>query len=283
MTGRTNALAAAGASYVPGADVIVSHSAGTDGMTDHGIVTMTDGDYRLLEIKQSGTLTFDSDQVAQGIFAGICIVGGGQGGGYGAGRGGDGGFLRNIATFLKNAVVVIGAGGAGSSTSISGDAGGSSSMALQGSPDLITAATSSAGSGSGGGQGGSSPTAGFGDGINKYPFGDSAYFNIHSGGGGGGPYYHWYYESSSYYSGGNGGTDGDNGSGRISGIYTPGTADSSAGAGGNYNQVGYSAAYYGGGGGGGGSNYAYVSGSYQTVRYAGGAGYQGVIWMRVPA
>jgi len=266
MTGKTNAAARAG--FVKGGDVLVSHSAGNAGMTDHGVVTLADGSYRLLEIKQSGTLTFDAAQATKGIIAESCLVGGGQGGGSGGYPGGNGGLMRHLRTFLTvSMTAVIGAGGSGfpSGEQGTGFPGGTTSLSAAGFSLSV-----SVGSGTGGGAGGhsSGSTVGTGDGLSKYPFSDPSHFNIHCGGGGGG---RAYYNSSTQYSGGVGGTNGGNGSQRVSGSYSDGAAgDSSAGAGGS------NAAYYGGGGGGG---------RYYTSSniYAGANGYQGVIWIRIPA
>ena len=119
---------------------------------------------------------------------------------------------------------------------------------------------------------------GSGDGIAKYPFGDSTTFKSHCAGGGGGPAS--FYDHSQPYptttSGGNGGSNGGNG----------GYAGSGSGAGGDYgggrggSYGGSAATFYGGGGGGGGANGDNNSGG---SGYAGGAGYQGVVYIRVPA
>lgn len=266
VRGQTGVLAG----LVPGADVIVSHSAGASGMTDHGVETMADGDFRLLEIKQSGTLTFDAAQLALGIPTQICLVGGGENGATG-GRGGCGGEVINLFKVISaNLSATIGAGGSGI-TSISGGVARSTRAAgFNGSYPLTS---KSIGGSGGGGQryyegavGLLQPT---------YPFGDSSYFSPHAGGGGGGGYYSS--TGPTMYNGGAGGTNGSGGSAAVNGsTYNGGAAgDSSAGAGGSRSGVGANAAYYGGGGGGGGTN----GGTTQ----AGGTGYQGVIWIRIPA
>lgn len=270
MIGRTNAQIS-GSSRIAGGDVIVSHSAGAGGMTDHGVVMLQDREYRLLEVKQSGTLTFDGHQLDTGVPVDVCLVGGGANGMTG-GKGGEGGEVINVFRMLHNdLIVVVGAGGSGI-TSVSGGISKSTHVAGFGNTAPITGYNTG---GSGGG-GGRYNSAGIGLLQSTYPFGDSLYFQPHAGGGGGGGYY----TSSGpiAYIGGAGGANGNNGSNAINSgsSYAGGSAgDSSAGAGGSRSSSGSNATYYGGGGGGGGTN----GGS----SYSGGSGYQGVIWIRIPA
>ena len=268
MTGRTNAAAASG--FAKGGDVLVSHSAGGAGMTDHGPVTLADGDFRLLEIRQSGTLTFHDNQLAHGIPCELCLVGGGENGHQG-GAGGCGGEVLSFFSMLgANLTVVIGAGGSGM-TSVSGGAAGSTRAAgFSGSYPL----TSKSIGGSGGG-GQRYYEGGAGLLQSTYPFRDLSHFSPHAGGGGGGGYYSS--RGPVLYAGGAGGTTGSGGNPAASGeSYAGGAAgDSSAGAGGARSGVGGNAAYYGGGGGGGGRR--------GSTEQAGGSGYQGVIWIRIPA
>jgi hypothetical protein len=229
-------------------------------MIDHGVVTMAAGSFRLLEVKQSGTLFFNEDQAKRGISSDVCLVGGGQNGNAYGGRGGGGGQMvhLNDLTIYGDILAVIGA------------AGGTTSMTYVYDQGIRTAA---AGTGTGGGAGGYNQGQGAGDGIAKYPFGDIAHFNIHCGGGGGGGYLNS--DTSAKGKGGNGGTNGGNGGAGGSGSDANGAAgDSSAGAGGSGH-----ASYYGGGGGGG---YRWIyNGNEMSSGY--GLGYQGVIWIRIPA
>lgn len=309
MIGRTNAAARAG--FVKGGDVLVSHSAGASGMIDHGVVTMAAGSFRLLEVKQSGTLSFDADQLAQGILADICIVSGGDGGDKG-GPGGSGGFLLNYFNVLINAnlLAVVGAGGAAgvnanNSTGALGGVGGRTSFqfighdALYITPNMTHHMVYSytpysnyfkhgTGCGAlGGAADNTSNSRTQGNGLAKYPFEDSSYFDPHCGAGGGGKYTKSDYTGgggSFYSSGGNGGTNGGNG-GASTAVASyaeavPGVAgDSSAGSGGS---PGGNATNYGGGGGGGNLSWSHYS-DLDNYNYSnGGAGYQGVIWIRIP-
>lgn len=278
MIGRTNATSG-GSSLVKGGAVLASHSAGAPGMTDRGVVTLGDGkQYRLLEIKQSGTLSFNAAQLKKGIRADVCIVSGGQGGGRGgANHGGYGGRMLNLyGLLLDDLSVVIGAGGAGAASSNYGSLGGQSTLRRASDAGAMGPIP---GVGTGGGRGGYSSSQGayqFGDAIGKKPFDDASYFSPHCGGGGGGAYSPG---GGGNYTGGAGGTNGGDGAHRISvgsPQGQPGPAgDASAGAGGAYNAAGAAASYYGGGGGGGGSN--------GTTDRNGGNGYQGVVWVRIPA
>ncbi len=280
MIGRTNAQIS-GASRVAGGEVIVSHSAGTGGMTDHGVVTLQDGEYRLLEVKQSGMLTFEEGQVEQGILADVCVVNAGCGGGNWGNVGGPGGKLQNFYRIaLDNMTVVVGAGGAPNN-----GVGGTSSFTMLSAPESIYM-PSGYGTGAGdtraSGDGGPNTTF-YGDGLPKFPFANTSYFDKHCGGGGAGGQY----DSVSTYrrSGGKGGTNGGNGSMATTGGSSGGAAgDSSAGAGAGGTSSGTppngeNAKYYGGGGGGAGVRTTDGNDANGT----GGSGYQGVIWIRIPA
>lgn len=282
MTGRTNAAARGG--FVKGGSALVSHSAGSGGMSDHGVVEMTnDKSYRLLEIKQSGTLTFNASQLKQGIKADVCVVNGGQGGGSSSRTGGCGAKLQNFYNITLNTLtLVIGAGTSGIATNSSGtpSKGGISSFLVADAPE---AAYMPQGAGSGRGStfvfsDGISDTDQYGDALHKYPFYDAAYFNPHCGGGGAGGYYET--TSANRRNGGAGGTNGGNGTLGTTGGSSGGAAgNSSAGSGGSGSTpgAGGDATYYGGGGGGGG--YRDSSGASGK----GGNGYAGVIWIRIPA
>lgn len=137
--------------------------------------------------------------------------------------------------------------------------------------------------GTGGGGGGSGAPQGNGDGIAKYPFGDSTFFKRHCAGGGGGAYY----EGGTRYNGGAGGSNGGNGNVGGWGI----SVGTTGGAGGNYgggkggnatssaaSAAAGSATFYGSGGGGR-SRY---KGSDANLAGTTGSGYQGVIYIRIP-
>lgn len=259
----------------------------TGTMTD-SIVTMSGVQYRLLALTSSGTLSVES-----AVNADICVVGGGCGGVnaraayYGqGGAGGAGAFMKNQAvSAFAGGTATIGAGGSagavGGETSLGGVTSGVCSTTYDG--------------GSGGGQPGhnarSAPAAGTGDGLSKYPFGDSGYFaHPHCGGGGGGGFY--LYDSDGTMvikDGGEGGTNGgDGGNCTDGGSGTFGAISASGGTGGAYGganggttqskaSTAASATYYGSGGGGGAGRR-----TTGNTNGSGGAGYQGIIYVRIP-
>lgn len=257
-----------------GIDVSALSITYTGAHTDYGMVTMSDGArYRLLAFTASGTLSIE-----QPVNCEVCVVGGGANGnaegGFGAGnksRAGAGAYMKNqvIEAFDGGPVVVGAAQGASS-------IGGVSVASV---------------SGINGGTGAGGPTAGTGDGISKYPFEDMGYSlwagKPHCAGGGAGgvsirrgqnDYRSWQY--------GQGGTNGGNG-----GLCTyndrNGSSDATGGSGGSYGGgnggssivAGSNATYYGSGGGGGGYYEYYLENSYTR---AGGSGYQGIVYMRIP-
>lgn len=236
----------------------------TGAYTDYGMVTMSDGArYRLLAFTSSGTLSIE-----QPVNCEVCVVGGGANGSNaksGAGAGGAGAYMKHQSVSAYNgSSVVVGAGGGVSSI------GGVSVYAV---------------SGRHGGTGAGGNTAGTGDGISKYPFGDTGYSlwagKPHCAGGGQGAADY----AGQGYNGGNGGTNGGNGypqgnsyvsnpSGGVGGSYGGGAGGS------NTTNNGENATYYGSGGGGG----RYYSNPYsgdQTF-YSGGSGYQGIVYIRIP-
>lgn len=288
-----------GKSYVPGASVSLSHSIPA-GLTDSGIVTMGDGKkYRLFTITQSGTLTFDSDQVDQGILADIWICGGGQGGitasyagsgnPYKSGDGGKGGFAAYVPQKIIHATTltsIIGAGGAangqGGATSLDF---GNFIIDAKATSTSNTAASPGGGTGSGGhAEYLSSRTlkdGTYGDGkSNKRPFSDT-YFKLHCSGGGSGGFY--WNTTGGRANGGAGGENGANGSqaeATTSSLPFGGAGGSGAGAGGNgatSSPNGGNATRYGCGGGGGGLHYL------APTLGTGGTGKQGVIYIRIAA
>ena len=236
--------------------------------TDYGIVTMGDDKgYRLLAITQSGNLVFSAPVKME-----VCVVGGGANGfegNWAPGYGGAGAYMKNqVIEEFESGEVVIGA------------AQGVSSIA-----DVSVAAVSKNNGGTGGGgcHGTNYSTGGTGDGLSKYPFGDTSYElwlnKPHCAGGGGAadsvkadendyPDGAWF-----LYTGGDGGSNGSNGGNPkydslSSYEYAPGGSGGSYG-GGNGQGVGHSispsnATYYGSGGG--------------STR----SGYQGIVYVRIP-
>ena len=253
-----------------GAMVIGYSAAG--GMQDAGVVTMGDGkQYRLLTLTKSGTLT-----VPEEVQAEVWMCGGGV-----DGIGGDplntdascGGAGSHIATgalkLAKSNVAVIGAGNNGLSSF-----GG-----LQNKESA----------GKNGGTGGGGLTAGgTGDGVDKHPFADSVYFpDAHCGGGAAGATATLIMPPAQTKSGGNGGTNGGSGKTGTAGSSLPVSGGvggvKGGGSGGNVTNMttftsGQDATFYGSGGGGG----ALTTSTAGNKSSAGGAGYQGVIYIRIP-
>lgn len=174
--------------------------------------------------------------------------------------------------------------------------------AAQGATSFGTLLTANAVSGRNGGSGGGGAggylslddqqtglpgySGGSGDGQSKVPFGDTTTFNPHCAGGGGGGYFRG--TDHNYFSGGVGGTNGSGGAagkytsnsnqpGGSGGNYGGGTGGSSSNSGGN---SGSSATFYGSGGGGGGLKV--VPYTWTPDSGSGGAGYQGIVYVRVP-
>lgn len=246
-----------------GIDVSALSITYTGAHTDYGMVTMSDGArYRLLAFTASGTLSIE-----QPVNCEVCVVGGGANGTKatrsGGGDGGAGAYLKNQSVSAYNGgSVVVGA------------RQGASSIA-----DVSVNAVS----GRNGGTGAGGSLAGTGDGISKYPFGDTSYSlwagKPHCAGGGQGVYeYKTGTHSTQGYSGGNGGTNGSNG-------YPQGSnqvSNPSGGAGGSYGGGagnGGNATYYGSGAGGG--RY-YENADGDVTLSNGGSGYQGIVYMRIP-
>lgn len=257
----------------------------TGNMTDK-IVTMGDGkQYRLLTLTSSGTLT-----IAQPVVADIWICGGGANGlrgqrNYG-GRGGSGGFIGSLTQYTIQGMIPLTAiiGAATAQTSIA-DTGTILSADGAYASDTSPSPTSYGASG-GGGAGGSSNRSGLaGTGETTYPFGDTVYFDgkPHCAGGGGGAFRDESGSETENAKGGDGGSNGSNGkSGQAAstgGSTSASTGGLLGGGNGGKNPVfsgsnGNPGTFYGAGGGGG-------SGS-DTGGKAAGAGYQGVIYARIP-
>ena len=255
-----------------GIDVAALSITYTGAHTDYGMVTMSDGArYRLLAFTASGTLSIE-----QPVNCEVCVVGGGA---NGTNDGGAGAYLKNQSVSAYNGgSVVVGAGQ------------GVSSIA-----DVSVNAVSGKNGGTGGG-GYYYRDGGTGDGLSKYPFGDATYTlwasKPHCGGGGGGAIGSDYEARERAYIGGNGGTNGGSGAkARASGLGYSGYG----GSGGPYGGAdgasasdmslasGDSATYYGSGGGGGAKYYYVYSETTYNVVSGGGSGYQGIVYIRIPA
>ena len=241
---------------------------------DYGVVQMNDGDYRLLAFTSSGTLSIE-----QPVNCEVCVVGGGaNGANAGGGTGGAGGYLKNQSVSAYNGgPVVVGA------------RQGVSSIA-----DVSVNAVYGQNGGTGGG-GGYYWKGGTGDGLSKYPFGDTTYSlwasKPHCAGGGGGAIGSSYEAYERTYNGGYGGTNGGSGTNSdSSGLgYSGygGGGGSYGGAAGAYAsdielENGDNATYYGSGGGGGAQYYYVYSEETKSVSSSGGSGYQGIVYMRIP-
>ena len=249
-------------------------------------VTIDGVSYTLYTLISTGTLVIDGD----GALAWMC-GGGGNGGtssGYISGGGGGGGYVNTGAVPGGTHTVIIGA--ARGVTSID---------------DILSANNGADGNGyvggdggSGGGSGGrgstassSSGTVGKGDGVSTIPFGLSA-LKKHCAGGGGGTSTDIAKNVASQ--GGNGGSNGGNGKHNIYHTSLDSVSASSGGSygGGNggmrtrapYEDDGViiestAGSFYGAGGGGELSMYTNPGFAVGT----GGAGYQGVVYIAVPA
>lgn len=249
------------------AKLAITYSA-EDGMTDE-IVTMSDGEYRLLTLTKSGTLTIPKE-----VTADVWLCGGGSNGynwtGEWGGIGGGGGYINSsYGIKVKEAITTVGA------------AKGTSAF-----NDISAAgATNHNGSSGGGGRYWSSPCVGSGTGDSTYPFEDTTYFSGKphcAGGGGGGTYYDGIYT--------NGGKGGSNGSNGVDGVTTS-NYGMTGGAGGSYGggkggngtstpTAGASATFYGSGGGGTGAYRKSEDRDWKSSEH--GSGYQGVIYVRIP-
>ncbi len=259
-----------------GIDVAALAIAYTGAMTDQ-IVTMGDGkQYRLLTLTSSGTLT-----VEKPVQADIWMCGGGSNHGMYANdpySGGGGGYVASGYDI----------GLSESMAAIVGAAEGTSSLAG------ISAAGSTNNDGGSGGGAHRGSRVGTGANVTTYPFGDTTYFvgKPHSAGGAGGGYNRGRLEESD---GGHGGSNGSNGTG-----FSAGEGSGRGGQGGTYgggnggwdyrsDRDGSNAFFYGGGGGGAGSYWDDDAWNPDDEDWTGdqvsgthGAGYQGVIYVRIP-
>lgn len=284
------------ATALAGIDVAKLAITYTGAMTDQ-IVTMGDGNqYRLLTLTSSGTLSIEKPVVAD-----VWMCGGGADGGPAwtggscGGYGGSGGFVAQaFRQSVKNLTAIVGA--AAGTSSISGDVSLSASGALP-TPQHDADTSKIYGATGGGGKGAysradSSTIAGLkGTGDTTYPFGDTTFFSgkPHCAGGGGGTYSESSYGGDTYGGdGGNGGTNGSNGNSGSAATW----GKPKAGAGGLFgggngsrgvgSYAATNASFYGSGGGGGAHNEHDDEGDVYDYTYPPAAGYQGVIYVRIP-
>lgn len=219
--------------------------------------------YDLYTLTGSGTLTVTGTAKNVDIWA--C----GGGATYSYYSGGAGAYCAQVDAQSLHGDYVVAIGGSGGNTSVG---------------SLVSAngtTTANGGTGGGGGNIGANSNAPTGDGKTKYPFGDTTNFKCHCAGGGGGGVNYYGDDQTWQYNGGAGGTNGGNGAKSTSGI-------GDAGAGGNYGGGeggsrhsinGKAATFYGSGGGGYGAG---SMGPYGPNNGTAGAGYQGVVYIRVP-
>lgn len=291
---------------------------GVDGIARQFYVSevfVFDGTYTVSRVNIDGTphdlytLT-TGGQLYLGRNARYWMTGGGAGGSTGAhyahsnytsGNGGGGGYVKSGNLGGGKHTVLIGVGGtsdnAGTESAIVSDA------------EAISAAGGSpfGGGGSGGGgavsavnlnDAGYAQAPGTGGGVSTYPFGLTNLMAHSAGGGSGSAGYRATSNSTSprlYNKGASGGSNGSDGSrGEESySEYTSSIGSTAGGAGGSYgggkggsidhrNHVGSdgeAATYYGSGGGGSGVYYY----RYASYKGTGGAGYQGVVYIAIPA
>ena len=239
------------------------------------IITVNGKSYTLYSFTGSGTLTITKKD-ATGVDLWMC-GGGSNGQKY---RGGGGGYFaqKNGLTMAIGSTYTITIGGAQGTTSIAQD--GTSIASASGTT------TQNGASGGGGGGANDGKTGGTGVGSSTRPFGDGTNFaSLPCAGGGGcgdekwsdGAPYAW-------YPGGAGGTNGGNGTAGAAQSTGSTSKDSHGGAGGatgggkgqagNGSNWAQAATFYGSGGGGG-----RISNDDRTSR---AAGYQGVLYIRVP-
>lgn len=225
--------------------------------------------YTLYKITGSGTLTVRGR--AKNVDIWLC--------GGGANGNSDGGGGAYCAQYNAQTL-------SGSYTFAVGAATGASSVTQNGATIYTANGATNKNGGTGGG-GTSSYSAGKGDGLSKYPFGDtSLYCHCAGGGAGEGEYCTGKEDDYSYivstYSGYDGGSNGGDGS-----KYNQNRAGGNRGGGNGGNKAAGSAAtFYGSGGGGGGCSYSSDYSSYEGYKntfYPNGAGYQGIVYLRVPA
>ena len=257
MMRRRMLIAAAGS----GIDVTTLPITYTGNMTDE-IVTMGDGNqYRLLTFTGSGTLTIEKPVIAD-----IWLCGGGANGGSGSGDGGGGGFVNSALTQAVDLITSVVVGGATGTSSFG---------------SIVTANGATGRNGGSGGGGDGRGDAGTGAGVTTYPFSDTTYFDgkPHSAGGGGGAYINGTISEGGGYGGSNGSSSGPSGvwsGGNPARGGALGGGDGGYGSGRSIN--GKNATFYGSGGGGG----SYYRMGDEKESGGGGAGYQGIVYARIP-
>ena len=298
--------------------VTVTYS-GTHTVSD---VTVSGKTYKLYALTGSGTLTIEGGEVQYWMCGGgasgmsAYVSSGDKGKNDNSGVGGSGGYIDHGTLAVGTHTVTIGAGGelarygtqhAGGATSIgTHTANGATTNGQSGpnDPMVINGASGGGGAVSYEDHRLASTTYGYykpskGSGYaNTYPFfsADLSSIGAHCAGGGGGGFY-YEVNSKDHAIGGNGGEMGGDGAvvtsqtrGTPSGeIVNGGTGGQKGGGLGGYGDYGmytksyingYAATFYGSGGGGGG--YYYYSSSL-NYNGNGGAGYQGVAYILVPA
>lgn len=259
--------------------------------------------HKLYTLTGSGTLTVEGSE------AQYWMCGGGAGGASAvsgssqstsfSGPGGAGGYVTSGDLTSGSYVVTIGAGGeannAGNATSV-----GTHSANGAARPEDIYPGTSikvvkgASGGGSGVSVYNSDDTyeqyakLSNGSGASTYPFGESS-LKAHSAGGAGGGLAVQTSNGARFIIGGNGGTNGGDGTMWAKSNSSTGALGGTGGVhGGGNGGIGYApsqyggskgsaATFYGSGGGGGGYNNYFNSGYF-----AGGAGYQGVVYIAIP-
>ena len=214
--------------------------------------------YDLYTLTGSGTLTVTG--TAKNVDIWLC--GGGSKGVTGqSGNGGAGAYCAGADSQTLTGQYTISVGSAQGKTSFG---------------DLLSVNAVSGKSGGTGGGYNVNGQSGTGDGKSKYPFGDTTNFSPHCAGGGGGGY-----GDGTFYNkhkGGQGGTNGGNGTAANSSSDEeaggPGgnKGGGTGGHGSNSSITGTAATFYGSGGGGAG----------YAAQWRVGAGYQGVVYIRVP-
>lgn len=256
--------------YSSGVDIAGIAVSYTGAYTDQKEVIMSGKKYRLLTLTGSGTLTLGAE-----VKADVWMCEGGSGGSNAkTGIGGGGGAIRKENNlYIQSEFCIIGYGG-----TTNGGIGGYTSFGQYSTYESYAIDGSGGGSAYG-------KTPGTGGGSSTVPFGETTIFSPHCAGGGGPSYATYTQRYDRSYSGGNGGSDGASGEAG-SGYVTNGDANGGSGGNKGGGKGGYSysnggaATYYGSGGGGGG--WYSDSVNDETSTYAGGTGYQGVIYVRIP-
>ena len=214
--------------------------------------------YDLYTLTGSGTLTVTGTAKNVDVW---CCGGGARGVTGSSGSGGAGAYCAEADSQTLTGQYTISVGSAQGKTSFG---------------DLLSVNAVSGKSGGTGGGYNINGQSGTGDGKSKYPLGDTTNFSPHCAGGGGGGYG----DGTLYnkHKGGQGGTNGGNGTAANSSSDEeaggPGgnKGGGTGGHGSNSSITGTAATFYGSGGGGAG----------YAAQWSVGAGYQGVVYIRVP-